>query len=59
MISSTQKEIDDFIFGYKKLCEQHNAYLVLDGVAWLQGAGEQIDIDEAVSELKHTMTEYA
>ena len=44
----TDKEINDFLTGYEKLCRQHQLYFVFEDV-FLQVSGETLDIDEAIS----------
>jgi hypothetical protein len=52
MSEVSKEEMDEFINGYKDLCEKTQLYIVFSDGLWLQGAGEQLDIDEAVSVIK-------
>ena len=48
-----QQKVDKFIEDYRKLCEKHKMYLVYDDQIWLQSAGEDIDIDDAINNLSY------
>tara|TARA_R110000851_G_scaffold195973_1_gene346719 strand:+ start:147 stop:317 length:171 start_codon:yes stop_codon:yes gene_type:complete len=52
----SEKNIKQFVEGYKKLCNELGVYLVFElEEYWLEDSGEQLDTDEAVQRLEEIL----
>ena len=51
-----EKTVKEFVKGYESLCASLGVYLVFEvDEYWLQGSGEQLDIDEAVQGMEDVL----
>lgn len=48
-------EVNDWIEDYIQLCEKHQLYLVFSDEVWLQGVGDEIDLEEVEINIRESL----